>query len=737
MSGNEINRRDFLKIMGWSGVGAALAGCDMPTTVTLEEGKETVVSYLSPEEYVIPGVGVWYASTCQQCGAGCGIQGRVREGRLLKLEGNPESPVNYGKLCQMGQAGLQGHYNPDRLQKPKIRKNGQLVDASWEEAMQLLQQKTNGVAAGRFAWFTGTVSGHQAVLMNAYAEALGSAQNHFVHEVVNNAVARAVNQEVLGDPDPVYLVDKAQVVLSFGADLVGASPSPVWYATEYAKFREAPRGVLVQVEPNMTLTGANADMWVAARPGTEGVLALGIANTLINRNHVDAGQLPAEARDLIAKYDANKVAQVTGVAGDRIVKIAKWLNDRRPSLVVTGASADAQSHGYETAAAAMMLNVLLGNVGKTIVSSGSSSYPQLASKAGDTASLLKFAQAVEQKSFDVVFFYNANPVYTAPKFLKLGEKLQGVPFKVAFAHYPDETTMAADLVLPLYSAYEDWGTHIPRVQTQRPVLSLQQPLMEPLYAETRGFGDVMLALLKTRDAAGYGAYNDYYSYLREAFKALPAGVKGDAASDEIFWQRVAQRGVLEMPATAGALSAKPVSVGVPEPQENSQYPFHLVPTARLGLWDGRHANLPWLQEAPDQITKIVWDSWAEIHPSTAAKLGVKKGDYLTITSDQGSMDVRVFIYNGIHPEAIAVPLGQGHEEYGRYAKGRGVNPLKILSPVTDAKTGELALHGTRVKLAKANKHKPLVAMGGSDTQVGRKMVATVTADAFRRTEGSA
>ncbi|MFQ5488694.1 MAG: hypothetical protein ACE5ET_09670, partial [Gammaproteobacteria bacterium] len=131
---NRVNRRDFLKIMGWSGVGATLAGCDMPTTVTLEEGKEKVTSYLAPEEYVIPGVGVWYASTCLQCPAGCGVHGRVREGRVLKLEGNPESPINRGRLCQMGQAGLQTHYNPDRITQPLLRKNGTLVSVPWHEA---------------------------------------------------------------------------------------------------------------------------------------------------------------------------------------------------------------------------------------------------------------------------------------------------------------------------------------------------------------------------------------------------------------------------------------------------------------------------------------------------------------------------------------------------------------------------------------------------------------------------
>lgn len=113
-----------------------------------------------------------------------------------------------------------------------------------------------------------------------------------------------------------------------------------------------------------------------------------------------------------------------------------------------------------------------------------------------------------------------------------------------------------------------------------------------------------------------------------------------------------------------------------------------------------------------------------------------QGDVVTITSDQGSIDAKVYIYKGMHPDAIAVPLGQGHEkEFSRYAKDRGVNPLKILSPLRDGKTGELALYGTRVQIAKAGRHEKLVKMGGSEIQVGRKLVATVTADVFRRTEG--
>src|SRR3569833_4650819 len=243
MSGNEINRRDFFMIMAWGGSAVALACCDMPSTRTLEDGQEEVSAYLLPEEYVIPGIAVFYASTSQQCPAGCATHNRVREGRELKVEGNPESSLNYGKVCQKGQAGLQQLYNPDRLTKPLIRKGGALVEASWDEAMEAIKQHGGPGAAGgvRFAGMTGTMSGLQAVLLQAHLDAVGS-HKHFAHEVVNDAVSQAVNRVLLGEAQPRYRVDQARVILSLGTDFLGASISPVHFATQYAKCRGGGRG---------------------------------------------------------------------------------------------------------------------------------------------------------------------------------------------------------------------------------------------------------------------------------------------------------------------------------------------------------------------------------------------------------------------------------------------------------------------------------------------------------------
>ncbi len=730
MSGNDINRRDFLKFMGLGGVGAAtLTGCDMPTTVTLEEGKEKVVSYLAPEEYVIPGIGVWFASTCQQCPSGCGIHGRVREGRVLKVEGNPESSMNGTGLCQMAHAGLQGHYNPDRLRKPMVRKGGSLVEVSWEEAWALVEKKVGA----RTAWLTGAMSGHQALLLDDLRKALGSSK-HYAYEAINNGVGEAVNKAVLGEATPRYRFDKAQSILSFGADFLGTWVSPVHFSKEYAQFRTGERGVLMVVEPKMTITGANADFWVPARPGTEGALALGIAHVLLHKHQVDGRVLPQAALDVIAGFTLARTTEVTGVRAEAIVKMANYLRNNSPSIVLSGPSAHEHANGSQNAAAAMALNVLLGNIGKTIESSGEMPVQDIAARPASSKAILDFISDVDGGGVDAVVISGTNPVFTAPAALGVADKLAKVPFKVALTMFIDETSALADVVLPLASPYEDWGTSVAAYQPHEKVIGVQQPLMQPLYSETKGLGDVLLSLLKSKGADGYDGFDDYYAYLRKAFADMPDAVK-QGRSGDAFWSAALQSGQVKLGTASGAIKAKAPKVEASGYSANADFPFHLVPSARQGLWDGRHANIPWMQEAPDQISKVFWDSWAEIHPKTAHALGVKEGDFIRIESAQGVIETQVYIYKGVHPDVVAVPMGQGHENYGRYATGVGVNPLKILDPVTDSATGELASHATRVRVAKTGAKAPFPRLGGSEQQAGRLLVGTVTADVFRKNEG--
>ena len=735
MNGNDIDRRSFLKVMGWSGAGVALAGCDMPTTVTLEEGKETVVSYLMPEEYVIPGRGVWFASTCQQCASGCGIHARVREGRVLKIEGNPDSPVNSGGVCMMGHASLQEHYSPDRIKKPLMRSGGTLVEVSWDDALAALKTKA-GAGAKKVAWLTGTVSGHQRVLINAHLESLGS-DKHFSYEIINNAVTRAAAEAVYGEAQPYYDMANASVVLSIGDDLIGASTSPMQFSKQYADFRDAPRGVLVQVESTMSLTGANADRWLAISPGTEGSLAMGLANLLLSKHGKDGSGLSAATKSAISSFSVDAVSKETGISSADIESLAQLLADKgENSLVLVGGPSTGYANGYQTAVAAMILNVILGSVGKTVKGNGNFPFEQLTAKAGGTADLFDFSDQASKGEIDVVFVYGANPIFTAPKSTGFAESFGKVPYKVVLAESENETTADADLVLPLASALEDWGTHVASYQASQKTVSVQQPLMEKLYADTKGFGDILLDLVKISNEADYSQFDDYYAYLSSAFAALPDSYKG-GADNKAFWQGTLQKGLLALDSSESSVSTNAVDVDVKKYAKDVNSPFTLIASARLGLWDGRHANVPWLQEAPDVISKSVWGSWVEIHPLAANRLGVKTGDFVTVESANGSVDVPVYTHRGIHPEAVALPMGRG-QEHGRFAKDVGVNPLAILANAKDATTGELALSETRVNITKAafNEKEKLVRFGGSESQVGRKLVASIKADVFNRTEGA-
>jgi anaerobic selenocysteine-containing dehydrogenase len=727
MSGSGVSRRDFLQIVGLGGTAIALSGCG---NTSIESGVELVESYVQPENFVVPGVGVYYASTCMQCASACGIMGRVREGRILKLEGNPESAISGGKICGLGQAAVQQHYSPDRLTTPMIRENGSLIPATWDKAMSLLIAA--GVSGdGRRVWLTGPMSGHQQILVRGLVEA-GAATDHVVYDTLSTAVEAAVNRKMFGVDQPVTLIDKAGLILSFGNDFLGAGVSPVAAARQYARFRKATRrGLLVQIEPKMTLTGANADRWVVIAPGTEGVFALGLARELLQRKEY-AGNVSPALIAAVEPYTQAEVSRISGVPGDLIPRLVGMLWEHAPSLVLAGRYPQGHAHGSRNMAAIALLNVVLQNQGKTVLRGAELPFPQLAPTAGDFKSLADLNKAMAAGQCRSLLIHGTNPVYSTPDFLQFAANLQKVPFKAAWVTELDETAMHCDVVLPLLSPLEDFGTHVAANQSDGTEISIQQPLMEKLYPDTRSFGDVMLDLLKKIKPESYKSFPDYYAYLKSAVVAAKPAFASQAA-DEEFWEDTLSAGVLRRPATLQPLPAmqlSPEMIQQPAPSSaDAKYPFHLIPAVSASLRDGRPANLSWLQESPDPLTTVVWDSWAELHPSTAKALQVREGDVLIIQSAHGFIRVKAYLFPGIHPGSVAVPIGQGHESYGRYATHVGVNPLKILDPIFDQETGELATYATRVAITKTDQHEPIVKDEGPTTvQQNVKLVATLAAD---------
>ncbi|MCI0481879.1 MAG: molybdopterin-dependent oxidoreductase, partial [Candidatus Dadabacteria bacterium] len=277
-----IKRRDFLKIIGVAGGTAAVAGaCSNPA--------EQIIPYVIPPEGIIPGVPNWYASTCRECPAGCGIIVKNREGRAIKVEGNPKNPINMGGSCAEGQAMLQGLYNPDRIRSPLLKNDlGRLEPEGWDNAQKMLTEKIEEVrkkgGRGRIVFLSDHNEGTLGNLIGDWMSALGG--KHISYEAYSYEPLKEANRIVFGiDKIPTYNIDKTKYLLSFGADFIETWLSPTLYTRQFSEmhgYKDKSVGKFVHVEPRAGLTGVNADEWVSIKPGTEAVLALGIACVIVN-----------------------------------------------------------------------------------------------------------------------------------------------------------------------------------------------------------------------------------------------------------------------------------------------------------------------------------------------------------------------------------------------------------------------------------------------------------------------
>ena len=294
-----MDRRQFFKFSAATGATATLAGCGNP---------ETQLIRFIPEDQMDPGIAVWKPSVCTLCQAGCGVTVRVMEGdvevvrngqngvvkRALakKLEGHPESPVNQGKLCVRGQAGIQVTYHPDRITEP-LRRNGargtgNFTPISWDEALTELTSQLDGLgdigSSNALAFLTRPLRGQRDRLVREFLAGFG-APDPISFEVFDSTVLREANRRSFGlNQLPTIDIGASRYVLSLGADLLGTWNSPVAQNLGFGTMRRGRpgiRGKYVHVEPRMSQTGANADEWLPARPGTEGILVLGLAQVIM------------------------------------------------------------------------------------------------------------------------------------------------------------------------------------------------------------------------------------------------------------------------------------------------------------------------------------------------------------------------------------------------------------------------------------------------------------------------
>ena len=699
-----LDRRQFLKLGGATAFATLFGGC--------EKVQRRIIPFVIPPENYVLGESLWFASVCGQCPAGCGIVVRVSEGRAKKIEGNPLHPVNRGKLCARGQAALQALYHPERLPQPMklsgARGSGSYKPVSWEEALSLLMtqlKKVKSEAPSSLLMLTEPMRGHAGLVAGRFMKAFGSPHRVSWDPFGPDAMLSA-NAAVYGVRDlPEHDIAETRYLLSFSGDFLETGISPVHYAREYGRMRgdrETIRGKFVHFGPRLSMTAVSADLYLPCAPGTEGAVALGIAHVMVRDRLTAASSAAGRLAEDLSAWSPEAVEKKCGVRARDISNVAEEFARNQPGLAIAGTAVSTGPDGEFHCAAVALLNVLAGNVGKP----GGISFPnrgQRFAKYGPEAPLLAPApesgyaavrDAVDKMrkgAFRAAIVSGAtNPVFTLPPGLKFGEALLGIPFIVSFASFLDETTSLADLVLPVPTTLEAWGDDVAPVGHAGAV-TLCQPVVNP-FRDTRSFPDILIAAAK--ELGGDPAKALPWTSFRECIEQAYGGPGGEM-------EKALQRGGFFGESILPRTPARNGKISLPGSSERGfegdpkAFPLvlHLYPS--VALYDGRGANLSWLQEMPDPVSTAVWRNWVEINPKTAGTLGLSDGDGVTVSSPAGKISAHVVLNPGIAPDVAAIPLGQGHHRYGSNANGRGENPIALLPA---GKT--YALQATRVALAK-------------------------------------
>src|SRR3989449_11288991 len=363
-----VDRRRFLKVLGVAGAGAAaVSACGVGPEPT-----ERLIPYLIQPEDQIPGTATYYATTCRECAAGCGVRVRVREGRAVKLEGSPDSPINRGRLCARGQAALQGLYNPDRIAHPMVRNaSGTFEDIDWDGALQRLAAKVSESRGKGIVFLTGAEQSSFGDLVDEWMKQAGG--RRMSYEPFAFEAVRAGNRMAVGTATlPSYDFANAKYLLSFGADFLDTWLSPGEFQNGFSRAhafdagRPASMAKFGYVGPRLSLTGLDADEWIAARPGTEGMLALAMAQVIMSQH---LARLPADASRLVGLLGAHSpraIAQVIGIDQETIVRLAREFARSGGGLAVAGGMATQGANGAEIVAAVNILNYVVGAVGTLV-----------------------------------------------------------------------------------------------------------------------------------------------------------------------------------------------------------------------------------------------------------------------------------------------------------------------------------------------------------------------------------
>ena len=744
-NGFQISRRAFIGI-------SAAAAAVITVVLALKRPKfgddaqvqsQTTNALAKPEEYI--------PTSCLNCPTRCAIRVRkvqttAGETKVVRILGNPKSTYSEGKCCSRSHVGLQVLYNPDRFRtKPLVRKSdttkGRGVDFvndfdewEWADAIQMIADRLNATSPDRLLILEGLNTTSNEDLIRQFALAYGT-PNLFVEDGIETDADREGKMLADGRSNSWYELQaedetSTKYILAFSAGIV-ESERPL--ARNLHLWGELRRGTpnrtkVVSFDPRYSVTASRADEWVPINPGTEGALAMAIAQVIISEgpydsdfinNHTD-GFNKYRTVALTHRFSPESVSKISGVSAETIVRIAREFARSKPAIAWSGEAATSWPYGTFASHAIYCLNALVGSIDVPggIVYQQYPPYAPLPTEGlpiTDTGiDFRKMAELLRDGGINTAIGFNSNLIMSVPE-SKEGGKWDEALKNLFYVHIgPAKSEMAAyaDVILPACTYLEDWGYESAIPGSGYAEARIKQPVVEP-FDESRPTARVIFDIA--------GALGKSASFLPPS-----SGISGDSGafaeqfaayrtSPFIAWSDFKNTGVWKGSSYSyrnyafGTASGKfefhsdhlERLLNVRLPGEDTVYPLELaIYRPVLEIRSGSQ-NFPWAQEMYLVMHGCGWKNLIEINRETAHEYGIGEGDEVIVESVFGEIEGEARVLQGMRPGVVAIATGQGHFASGRFADGMGVNPNDVIGTEYDEESGQPSFFATRVKVRKA------------------------------------
>jgi MoCo/4Fe-4S cofactor protein with predicted Tat translocation signal len=610
-------RRDFLKFFGFSvSTAAIIAACNKAPV-------RNVIPYAFKPVDVVPGVANWYSSTCNACASGCGTIVKVREGRPVKVEGNPDNIINKGTLCALGHAELLSLYDMARYEGPM--KGGVATDKSTidKEVMASLDQVSNDKS--QIVILTSTINSPSTLkAIEDFTKKYPTAK-HIQYEEFSSYALLAANEKSFGrGVIPGYRFDKANVIVSFGADFLGTWISPVQYTQQYVAGRKDHKNMSrhIQYETNLSLTGSNADVRIPIQPSQEGVYLLNLYNKIAGSTGAPALNTPA------LESPVNMI--------DNTAK--ELLANKGKSLVVSG------SNDIDVQLLVNAINSALGNIGTTIDFTNYSKQ-----KMSNDMEMENFVNDLNAGKVGAVIFYNTNPLYNYYNADAIKNGLAKAKLTISFATAKDETAAACTYIVPDNHSFESWNDH----EAVAGIYSITQPTINPIF-KTRQAQESLLTWA--------GVNTDFYTYIKDNWSAHMKDLNFNAIVEKGYHEGPAMP-AQEVAAAKGDLGTSASNLVKIDSDNKGKLQVKLY--EKVGVRNGRMSNNPWLQELPDPISKVVWDNYIASSVVYASSKKMDDGGMASLKAGAVNFDMPMLRQPGQANNTVSIAVGYGRPRYGK------------------------------------------------------------------------